>query len=456
MKRKINKEKLCKIGLVCFVFLLCFSVAVGTEFGSGPDERMKYDVCEYIMENMSLPDGRDETIRSQVWGISYAFSPYLSYIFSGFFMKAVSIFSTSPQVLVVAARMMSVICITIYATFCIKISEKLFANKKYRWLFVFFTTLWPQVIYLGGYINNDSLALMSISIIFYAWLVAREKNWDIKSCILLGTGIGLCALSYYNAYGFLFCSVIFFLINTIQKKFNFKKILSRGAIIAGTAILIAGWFFVRNAIIYNGDFLALRTEEETANMYALPEYKPENRITPKSQGETFSSLITNHDWVQITTKSFIGLFGAMNIAMNKLTYIPYFGLFIFGIFGAAYMFIRKRESAVRKTKNIATLENLEQIDKNERTAIFTTWIIAIVIPIFLSMYYSFASDYQPQGRYIMPILLPLFSLLVLGVENFIEVTIKSNKNKRILLYGLSGIILILPLYFVFFLIIPSI
>ena len=109
-----TKRILKKIGIALFVtyiFILCFSVAVSTKYDSAPDEKMKYDVCKYVCDNLKLPHGGEESIRDARWGISYAFTPILAYMFSALFMRITMIFTHSEFALIVAARMISVISI---------------------------------------------------------------------------------------------------------------------------------------------------------------------------------------------------------------------------------------------------------------------------------------------------------------------------------------------------------
>ena len=122
-KKKIIKNTII-IAFLMYIFALCFTISIKTDFNSAPDEKMKYDVCEYICNNLKLPHGGDESIRDSIWGISYAFTPILSYIISGIFMKVISIFTENTFALVVSARFVSVLCITGYAFMCIKISQK--------------------------------------------------------------------------------------------------------------------------------------------------------------------------------------------------------------------------------------------------------------------------------------------------------------------------------------------
>ena len=43
-----------------------------------------------------------------------------------------------------------------------------------------------------------------------------------------------------------------------------------------------------------------------------------------------------------------------------------------------------------------------------------------MIPIILSIKYSYSIDYQPQGRYIMSILIPIALFMSIGYEYFSE------------------------------------
>lgn len=325
----------------------------------------------------------------------------------------------------------------------IKISEKLFKGI-YKWLFVIMIAFLPQFAFLGSYINNDSLALFSISMIIYSWIFAYENKWNVKSCILLGTGIGICALSYYNAYGYILFSIIFFIASNIflNNKFDFKDILKKGVIIAGIAFLIAGWWFIRNAIIYNGDFLGLSTETEYSEMYAKPEFKPSARKTPKREGKSLWQMISSMHWARMTYRSFIGLFGYMSILIPLFIYRDYFILFVIGFIG--FLFGFKELFIYNKEKNN---------DKNKILMNFS-FVGTIIIPIILSLYYSYTSDFQPQGRYIMPMLIPFMYFIVFGISKLLDKIVKNKIIKNILITILIGIIIYICLFCLIKVIIP--
>ena len=47
--------------------------------------------------------------------------------------------------------------------------------------------------------------------------------------------------------------------------------------------------------------------------------------------------------------------------------------------------------------------------------------LAIVIPVILALYYSYTYDFQPQGRYYLPMVIPFMYFLVMGMEKIIDV-----------------------------------
>lgn len=409
MKRFMLKEKYFKVIIIIIMFIIVCVGAYKQPLGGAPDEKMKMQICEFIINNGSLPHGGDESIRDGVWGISYGFTPILSYIISALFMRIVMFFTNTQEIIVFAARFTSILAYIGTIIMIMKISEKLF-KKSAKWIFIILVCCLPQFVFLGSYINNDSLAIFSISIIVYGWICGLESEWNIKSCIILAVGNGICALSYYNAYGFILTSIILFIGSYIvDNKHLFKDMIKKGILIFLIAFLIAGWWFIRSAIIYNGDFLGLRTIDEYAEKYAAYEYKPSQRETPNKLNESLLHMLIKDRWVIITFKSFIGVFGNMEFPIHSIFYYAYFGLFVISAMGV-FMYFGKRKADSKKI----LLEIM--------------FIINIIIPICLSIYYSFYSDFQPQGRYIMPILIPLMYFVTIGCYS-IEKNIKKRKSK---------------------------
>ena len=403
------------IGLFCYYLIW----TVSQPYNSCPDEKMKWDICKYIAEHNSIPDGRDESIRDSIWGISYAFQPILTYMICAVFVKIASIFTTQQFVLVVAARLVSTISMTLTIYFVIRIANKLFKDKGiYKYLFIVFIAFQPITAFLASYINNDSTAILAISMIIYLWILGLESNWKIKHCILLGGAVGFCALTYYNAYGYILCSVLICLSSAVLNKMDAKEIAKKALIVASVAFAVAGWWFVRNAIIYDGDILGTKTQNEYGDKYALEQYKPSVRKTPENSNESIWHMLDEDAWANTTAKSFVGIFGYHSILMSNKIYYSYLGLWLIGGLGCLLkfkdLFIYKKEE---KSKYILNY----------------IFVIAIIIPILLSIIYSYTSDFQPQGRYIMGIIIPFVYFVVNGIQTMLEKFIKSEKIRNIII-----------------------
>ena len=82
-----RKEKDIEHIFLLFYFILlciwCISIPI-SGVNMGPDEQMKMDVCNYLVKYGKLPHGGNPEIRNEIWGISYAFMPILSYMLSAF------------------------------------------------------------------------------------------------------------------------------------------------------------------------------------------------------------------------------------------------------------------------------------------------------------------------------------------------------------------------------------
>uniref|UniRef100_UPI00373671A5 DUF2142 domain-containing protein n=1 Tax=Frisingicoccus sp. TaxID=1918627 RepID=UPI00373671A5 len=264
-----------------FVFLTAWAVV--QPLNSSPDEGMRYQIVQFIVKHGTLPDGRDPEIRNEFWGISYAFSPILAYMIMAIPAKIVSIFTSSATAMLIASRMVNVVFGTCMAYLVMRIGEMLFEGRE-KWLFTCLITFLPGLIFVHSYVNNDSMALFASAWIVYAWVRSLREGWTVKVSIHLALAISVAALSYYNVYGFILCSILFFASSILfasGEKKKFKLLFTRGGMISVIVLLLIGWWFIRNGILYDGDILGWNISTEYAEMYALEELKPSNRATPE-------------------------------------------------------------------------------------------------------------------------------------------------------------------------------
>ena len=407
-KYRFTNEFKTEILLVVCCFLMYFLWSVIIPFNHAPDEAGRYLVPQYIFKYGLLPTGIEEEVRIPLWGFSYALTPILSYQVSAFLMKLTSFFSMNEHLLLLAARLASVLFSTGTVIFLLKISKKIFGNI-FSYVFVVMVAFLPQFTFISSYVNNDSLAIFSSAIIFYGWILCLENHWDLKSGIILAIGIAICALSYMNAYGFILCSLVLYIGTiVIEPKKNMKSMLKVGLIVLLVAFILAGWWFIRMAVLYHGDIFGLHIKNELGEIYATTDLKPSNIITPFKNGMTIRDMLvfgfTSGSWWTNTYDSFIGRFGYMSIRLLPINYFFYSCIYLVGII---MLFLRP---CICFSDSKLILTNM----KNKLW--YLTILIAIIIPICLSIWFSYKIDYQPQGRYVMPIILPLMYLLTKGLE----------------------------------------
>lgn len=389
--------------LICFLFYFLWALII--PFNNAPDEKMRFQVAEFIFNKGYLPNGTEAEIRDEIWGISYGLSPTLSYFISSIFMRIMSLFNEKAEMIILSARLVSVFCSTVTVFFLILISKKCFSGVS-QWVFIVMVSFLPQFIFISSYVNNDALAIMSTAIIFYAWVIGIEEKWSFKACLILGVGISLCALSYYNAYGFILCSLIIFIGSNLERvnKKSIKRLISKGIFITIIVVVLAGWWFLRNYIIHNGDVFGLKTSARLSELYAVVMQKPSNRPTPINFGIIPLEMIFGQfNWLVKSYFSAIGNFGYMTIPLESYMYYIYSSVFVCGFLG---LYVKMKEKVLSKKIIVSQV-------------LFCLCIVlAVLIPISLSAYYSYTSDFQPQGRYLLTMIIPFCYIITKGLSNF--------------------------------------
>lgn len=421
--KKWQSETYFEIGFLVLVFIGLLLWMVVQPLGSTPDEKMRYSIAQYIYVHNQLPKGGEAEILDHSWGFSYAFQPILPYIIACGFMKIAALFFQENYFLLLSARMVSVICGVITAYFICKIAKRVFDNKATRWMFIFLAALWPQGLFVHTYVNTDSMALMSTAMMFYAWLIGLETRWNRKSCILLAIGISLCALSYYNAYGFILSSMLLFVGSFVVKKeqkwtLSWQDMLKKGIFISVLVLILAGWWFIRSGILYHGDFLGLATRNKFAEVYAREDLKPSRHATYLKQGYSIIYMLLHSNFIILTCRSYIAMFGNMTLPIYNWIYRVYYGFSVLAVIGLVLP-VRNREF-------------FSWLEKERRLLLYSCMTLAIIIPNALNLWAAYSYDYQPQGRYSLPMLIPMVCFLAIGLHTLLTKIIRTRKIVMVL------------------------
>lgn len=425
-KLRVEKYLFAFFLIACFFYYLFWSVSKGFNFG--PDEYGRYILPLYIYKYGVLPDGFVEEIRIPYWGFSYAYYPtFLGPVLSALFMKIMSFFTVDEFWIVVAARFTSVVFGTLTVYFVYKIGGMLF-KREYKWFMTVFLAMIPQYTFLTSYVNNDIICICGSAMIIYSWVSGMSDKWNVKNSVLLALGIVVCALSYFNSYGWILMSVFVCLTSFIMKINNntsFKTMFKLAGIVCVVVLVGVSYFFVRNALLYNGDFLGMKTLTEASELYAREDLKPSMRNTPEHMGVSLLHMLLNMGWIKYTYKSFIGNFGYVNVPCPRWIYVFYLNIIFIALLGIAYAFIKWVFSERKKF--------------GLRCILHTALALGSVIVISLSIYYSYFTDYQAQGRYCYPMIVALAYFIAYGFS-YMPVLEQHDSVKRKIIYFLSVVL----------------
>lgn len=416
-KSKLSSDCL----LILLVFCISLTGALLLPVEQCPDEAGRRFLSNWIVSHRELPTGNElgtmlmpwvdasaeipqivPDAEFQGWGFSYALRPFMSSMIGAGFQLLAARFTDSPWILLAASRMCSVLSITGCCFFCLRLGSRLFMRRSSAVLFAVFVCFLPQVMFLGMYQNNDSLSLCAVSMMLYYWTEGYDRKWPVRSCVGLAVALSLGLLSYYSAYGWLLMVSVFCILAVITDPGISDKgrlVLNRAILITVACLILAGWFFIRNAYLHNGDFLGISSEADSRARMEAMGYRLTNYVRYRENGMSIPAflLMNRFWWLRMTLMSFVGVFGYLNILLPPALYILYALVIAGGMVLFAVTLFRRKPS--------------------RRDSLFMIMmLLASVVTFLLHFWQSYARDYQPQGRYIITLALLLGFVLAYGMD----------------------------------------
>lgn len=241
---------------------------------------------------------------------------------------------------------------------------------------LFLATL-PQFAFLAGKVSNDILAsLFCTMAIYYAYRILEAPE-RLASFVLLGVSAGLALLSKKTALFLVPGGTVAVVLAAVRNPAQARRILGRGLLALAVALLVCGWYLVRNYRLY-GDALGLGMER----IYLAREVVPKDLFSPYFRGPFPSDLY----------RSFIGYFGWLNLPLPVAVYRFYGVLFVAALAGVA----------------------LRLVEQRGRDA--PVWLALLFLGSCLAgiVYFNMTLT-QPQGRYLFPAVSAMGLLVAWGL-----------------------------------------
>ncbi|MGB9911233.1 MAG: hypothetical protein ACPLKP_01365 [Microgenomates group bacterium] len=388
-------------------------------YNMAPDECLHFKTAKFFQEEKRLPVAGKEKItvirEKDCQGTTYIETPFLNYIITAIFINFKGLVKIERDYL--AGRMSSVFFGIIFVVLYYLFLKKFFLKNTFIVYSTLVSTIFiPQVTYIFAYINQEAYSLASsvflilISLIFYQ--LSKEKIKEKKYWVLLGLSLALHFFSKTNFWLLFLIPLLFLGVRFWQvRKLYFQNLL----IISLIPLFLSGWFFMRNWLIYK-DFLGIKTYQEITKANFVSR-------TFNQAGWTVYDVLFKSKWIEETLSSFYGRFGYMTIEIDPVMQWIFRGFLFLGLVGLIEKLTEKKKIIIWEGNNLFYL-------------LFT---ILIPLNIAFSLWNSLYFDFQNQGRYLFPVLIPIMVLANMGIFNLVK---DKNIQKNLTIAIITGSIIL--------------
>ncbi|MCK9641680.1 MAG: GtrA family protein [Prolixibacteraceae bacterium] len=402
---------------------------------SAPDETTHWSLnVKFYLDNKRLPvSGEDDlSVLSQCRDnqngkvsclYSYQIYPPHSYIIAAMFAKTAEKVGYAPELGARGASiffgLISLIC-AYFTAFLITRSRSLSSLLGFTFMFI------PQVLFTSSYINLDAYSFMCSMLLALgvAWVVSSKAS--IKSLICVGVisgGLIPTAKPNYFLLSIFALALSTYLIRAKKGSIFNKKVLYLLVSAILGFILISAFWYTRNYILYH-DLLG-----QDYVLSVMAKYHELGSPIPFSI-EGLSRLINMH-YFDILLRSFIANYGGMTFPLKETDYSIIQSIWVVAGGFFAWCIYEMKDKKARISAILASI----------------TFVLLFVGLIFVNIYNSMVYDYQPQGRYMFPLIGPLIILLAVVLSKIKKANIVLFLLASATLYAfISGMILWIGIY----------
>lgn len=183
------------------------------------------------------------------------YQPPLYYFFAGAIFNIMS--KIGANAVAVGLKMLSAVMSFILALISVVACYKYFTKNRPELVFICALAMYmPVNIYAASMIGNELLSGLFISIgLIYLINITLNHSYTFKSALVLGALTGFAVLSKYTGFilvitVFLICAVVY-----LKRMCNFKKIAGFILVFSTIILVISGWWYAKNLIVYGDPFI---------------------------------------------------------------------------------------------------------------------------------------------------------------------------------------------------------
>jgi len=390
-----------KLGLVPVAVFLVFGIAAAVIVPSDyiadprptpPDEGAHLGYIAYLVDHLSLPlfrsaDDNYEAHQPPLYYLS-ATGAYLAHR------------SGDPRQLTLSVRLWSVMIAAWGVWVAWLIGRRVFAHDALLALApALFLALWPGRTLILAAVTNDGLAELLCLLTFLGCVVILQDGLTHRRAAGIGLAFSLALLAKSTSMSLAPVVLLAVVMAASREKpetdrsARNKQAITALLIIGGIVLALAGWWFVRNQLLYGDPLAAKAFDTLFKKDRATPEYFFRLGL---SGGAYFMLVVMN------TALSFWGVYGQANVWSPQWYYLLGFLVWLLTLGGL----LRQR---------FAPVGDDEHDTLWRRQVYVLAWLLfAVVVTFFLRFNTEF---YQAQARYLFAANGPIALLTVLGLWN---------------------------------------
>ena len=375
---------------------LRFSLALALPFDAGPDERYRYQVMTELYQKNHAPRYGQEG-----WVPHFVVKPIFGYRLNAWVAHAFP----GGLPLFVKIRFGSAFLGAMTIVVAYFIVRNLWPDKPlHAATLATLVALHPKVLGLGTYLNSDAFTIFAVTVVLYVLsLVHRRGTLHWGTSVALGAALGLVFLGRENGYsGYI-----------LAAGYCLWLLMTRGRSVAGPiAAAVAVWllvptaFYVHQYLTYGRAFIPILVGSGIA--WVPPDYSFIEAVQSGLRvGSTYP--IVHLDWRQ--PLHWMGFFGQIFFSsFNAYSYdivfpSPFLSWYLLFVVGGCAGFVR---FLFRRTPGVDSPEGRSR-----------RWLLGSALAACLALFaavvrHNFAVLHQPDGRYLMPLIVAALILLMSG------------------------------------------
>lgn len=400
--KRIEWPVVVMLAVLAFVNAICWAKVIPP--GEAPDEAGHYEVVAFESVFGRIPEfGVDDYgagTRVALDGYrtpyyAYSAQPGLAYFASAVAVRLLGELTAEPYL---AARYPGALWAALMTLVVFAGTRAMFPRERGAALLAaVFATCWPQLTLVFSYTNNDGLTTLVCAALVGHWHSGNARGWRTRDVILLGLLAGIVLLNKPNGFLLVGASILVLL---TEVPGGWVRRARAAAVAGGVALATAGWWYLEAYSRYGWDlFAAARAESMREGLGA--EWASARHFGLGLFETAYGEFpLYGEPWIVGTLRSAVGVLGEMTVHLPGGSYVLVGSLSLSGLIGFAVLTSRRGLSGGNGARFDAT-------------RLISLGLLPALL--LLSLYRSWSFDYQAQGRYLFPAMLPFLAVVSAGL-----------------------------------------